>query len=51
MPGDRIELCEVPEIGVSATDIRRRIRDGKGCRYLLPEAVEEYVLKYGLYAA
>jgi len=51
MPGDRIELCEVPEIGVSATEIRRRIREGKGCRYLLPEGVEEYVVKHGLYTA
>jgi nicotinate-nucleotide adenylyltransferase len=49
MPEDRIELCEVPEIGVSSTEIRRRIRDGRRCRYLLPDAVEEYAVRHNLY--
>ena len=50
MPQDRIELCEVPEVGVSSTDIRRRISLGKGCRYLLPEGVEEYARRHALYS-
>lgn len=51
MPRDRIEVCEVPEIGVSATEIRRRICDGRGCRYLVPDAVIGYIADHGLYAS
>jgi len=49
MPADKIELCEVPEIGVSSTEIRERVFSGKSCRYILPAEVEQYVLNHGLY--
>ena len=35
---------------VSGSDIRRRARDGSPIRGLVPESVEAYILKYGLYS-
>jgi nicotinate-nucleotide adenylyltransferase len=34
---------------VSATEVRRRVRDGKSIRGLVPPLVEEYIQKQGLY--
>ena len=38
-----------PLIGVSATDVRARIRSGRTIRYMVQEAVEEYIVANGLY--
>lgn len=51
---DRLEqVCrhrvEMPEIGVSATEIRRRVRSGQSIRYRVPRAVEMYIETHGLY--
>jgi len=40
---------EIPLIGVSSTDIRRRVREGRSIRYLVPEPVRRYVVARGLY--
>lgn len=45
----KIELMQVPALSISSTDIRRRIREGKPIKYLLPESVETYINKHGLY--
>ena len=39
----------VPAIGISATDVRRRVRDGRSIRYWVPDAVAEYIAAHGLY--
>ncbi len=40
---------EVPSLAISSTDIRNRIKNGKTVRYLLPEAIEDYIRKFRLY--
>lgn len=46
---DRVHVLEIPALAISSTDIRRRVRDGRPVRYLLPEGVARYVEKNGLY--
>lgn len=45
----RIEVCYIPALAISSTDIRRRVDEEKSIRYLLPESVEEYIDMHGLY--
>ena len=49
--GTRIERVAIPGLDISATDIRRRIRESRSIRYLVPEAIRESVIKSGAYAA
>ena len=44
-----IEECEVTQLAISATDIRRRIASDLTVRFLLPEAVSEYIVANALY--
>jgi nicotinate-nucleotide adenylyltransferase len=45
----RVHLVDVPEIGISSRDLRRRVGDGRPIRYLVPRAVEEYIAQHRLY--
>ncbi|MCL2171315.1 MAG: bis(5'-nucleosyl)-tetraphosphatase (symmetrical) YqeK, partial [Defluviitaleaceae bacterium] len=47
--GLRIRYIEMPPWDVSSTRIREGIRFGRGARYLVPEAVADYVARHGLY--
>jgi nicotinate-nucleotide adenylyltransferase len=40
---------EVPAIEISATEIRRRVREGRSIRYWVPDPVAEYVTRHRLY--
>jgi nicotinate-nucleotide adenylyltransferase len=40
---------EGPALPVSATDVRRRVRDGRSIRFLVPDPVADYIAKRGLY--
>ncbi len=45
----RIIDVRVPPIGISATDLRRRVAEGRSIRYLVPRSVEVYIAQHGLY--
>jgi len=40
---------EIPQIGISSTEIRRRIAADQSIRYQTPQAVEEYIKDHKLY--
>jgi nicotinate-nucleotide adenylyltransferase len=44
-----VEQCNVTQLAISASDIRRRITDGLSVRFLLPEAVSEYIVREQIY--
>jgi nicotinate-nucleotide adenylyltransferase len=46
----RAEVIGMPEIGVSSTRIRRRVAQRRPIRYLVPDAVLEFIESQGLYA-
>jgi nicotinate-nucleotide adenylyltransferase len=47
----RVELVSMPGIDVSASDLRRRIAEGRSIRFQTPRAVEQYISAHRLYRA
>ena len=47
--GAGLQECTVPEIGISSTEVRTRIKEGQSVRYLVTEAVEAYIHTHQLY--
>ncbi len=45
----QIEVVTITSLEISSTQIRRKIKEGKSIRYLVPEPVREYILARGLY--
>ena len=43
------EFVPVPEIQLSSTDIRMRVREGKTIRFLVPDSVAHYIMRTKLY--
>ncbi len=46
---DYITTIDIRAVDISAFEVRQCIKDGRSFRYLVPEAVREYILKEGLY--
>ena len=46
---EHVTMLDVPPLGVSSTDVRRRVRQGSPIRYLVPAAVEDLIVREGLY--
>ncbi|MCR4411066.1 MAG: nicotinate-nucleotide adenylyltransferase [Thermoguttaceae bacterium] len=47
----RRHQVEMPAIGLSSTDLRRRVAAGASIRFRTPRAVEKYIESHGLYCA
>ncbi len=45
----KVRMLEVPALAISSSDIRRRVCRKMPVKYLLPEAVENYIYKHHLY--
>ena len=45
----RVHYMEVPALAISSSDIRERAKRGAPIKYLLPQEVEDYIHKFGLY--
>jgi nicotinate-nucleotide adenylyltransferase len=43
------QFVSVPPIGISSTDLRRRVAEGRTIRYQVPRGVEAYIAEHGLY--
>ena len=45
----KVYFMEVPALSISSTDIRERVAKNSTIKYLLPDTVEKYIEKRGLY--
>ena len=46
---EHIHRVNTPGLEISSTDIREKIRLGRSIKYLVPEIVEEFILREALY--
>jgi nicotinate-nucleotide adenylyltransferase len=47
--GREVIPVQMTSIGISSTEIRSFLKEGKSIKYLLPETVENYIYKHNLY--
>lgn len=45
----KISIVEIPDIQISSTDIREKLKNNKSIKYLVTDEVEEYIMQKGLY--
>ena len=46
---EKVSRLQVPLLEISATHIRKLLKEGKSIRYLVPENVHNYIEKYHLW--
>jgi nicotinate-nucleotide adenylyltransferase len=46
-----LKVIEIPQFAISSTEIRERVREGRGIRFLVPHLVENYIECRGLYTS
>ena len=51
VPEARVKIMEVPALAISSSMIRERLAAGKGVRYLVPDAVAQFIEKSGVYCS
>lgn len=49
LDSSRILVLSMPGTDISASDLRNRVRDGRGLRFLTPRAVEAFLTEHKLY--
>jgi len=51
LPGisSRVEIIDMPEMDISASELQQRVREGLPIKYQVPEEVERYINDYELY--
>ena len=48
--GGHIHFLEVPALAISSSNVRERIQNLRPIKYLVPEVVENYIIKHQLYS-
>ena len=46
---DNIHILQIPNLAISSTDIRNRVKTGRTIKYQLPQEVETFIKKHNLY--
>lgn len=46
---DHVLTLQMPGTDISGSEIRERVREGRSLRFLMPHAVEVFVIEHGLY--
>lgn len=44
-----IYCIDIPDVNISSTEVRRRVKCGESIRYLVPDGVRQYISDNGLY--
>jgi nicotinate-nucleotide adenylyltransferase len=48
--GQRAEMLEMPEFGISSSAARERAKAGRPLRYVVPEAVARFIEEKAIYS-
>ena len=47
--GSKIKIFDVPLLNISSTYIREMLQAGKSVKYLVPDAIEDFIREHKLY--